>query len=69
MAVEIGSHTVSHFKATINAKVGPEGLECDGIFISYYARRNLVHLLHKRGFVDSDKHTTVFMIEYLIIGI
>ena len=33
--VEIESPTVSHFKATINAKVEPEGLECDGIFISY----------------------------------
>ena len=31
MAVEIESHTVSHFKAPINAKVGPDGLECDGI--------------------------------------
>ena len=33
--VEIESHTVSHFKATINAKVEPKGLESDGIFISY----------------------------------
>ena len=30
--VEIESRTVSHFKATINAKVEPEGLESDGIF-------------------------------------
>ena len=33
--VEIKSGTVYHFKATINAKVQPEGLESDGIFISY----------------------------------
>ena len=27
--------TSFYFKATINAKVEPEGLECDSIFISY----------------------------------
>ena len=59
MPVEIESHTVSHFKATINATVKPEGLESDGIFISYQARPKIVHLLHKRGFVYSDMHTTV----------
>ena len=59
MPVEIESRTVSHFKATINATVKPEGLESDGIFISYQARPKIVHLLHKRGFVYSDIHTTV----------
>ena len=59
MPVEIESRTVSHFKATINATVKPEGLESDGIFISYQARPKIVHLLHKRGFVYSDMHTTV----------
>ena len=59
MPVEIESCTVSHFKATINATVKPEGLESDGIFISYQARPKIVHLLHKRGFVYSDMHTTV----------
>ena len=34
-AVEIESHTVSHFKATINTKVEPEGLKSDGISLSY----------------------------------
>ena len=33
--VEIEFHTVPHFKATINTKVEPERLGCDGIFISY----------------------------------
>ena len=33
--IEIEVNIVPHFKATINAKVEPEGLECDGIFISY----------------------------------
>ena len=33
--VEIEIHTVPHFKATINTKVEPEQLGCDGIFISY----------------------------------
>ena len=59
MPVEIESRTVSHFKATINAKVEPVGLESDGIFISYQARPKIVHFLHKRGFVYSDMHTTV----------
>ena len=67
MPVEIESRTVSHFKATINATVKPEGLESDGIFISYQARPKIVHLLHKRGFVYSDMHTTVSLdfISYL----
>ena len=60
MPVEVEVHTVPHFKATINAKVEPEGLECDGIFISYKAMSKIGHLLHKTGFVDSDLHTTVF---------
>ena len=59
MPVEIESCTVSHFKATINAKVEPEGLESDGIFIFYYARPKIGHLLHKTDFVHSDTHTTV----------
>ena len=59
MPFEIEVDTVPHFKATINTKVAHERLGCDGIFISYYARHNLVYLLHKRGFVDSDMHTTV----------
>ena len=42
MPVEIESCTVSHFKATINAKVEPEGLESDGIFISYLARPGVI---------------------------
>ena len=29
MPIEIEDHTVPHFKATINAKVEPGGLECD----------------------------------------
>ena len=33
--VEIEVHTVPHFKITINTKVEPERLECDGISISY----------------------------------
>ena len=65
MPVEIESHTVSHFKATINATVKPEGLESDGIFISYQARPKIVHLLHKRGFVYSDMHTTVSKLQNL----
>ena len=52
-------HTVPHFKSTINFKVDPEGLECDGIFISHHARSKIGHLLHKTGFVHSDMHTTV----------
>ena len=64
MPVEIESRTVSHFKATINATVKPEGLESDGIFISYQARPKIVHLLHKRGFVYSDMHTTVREFDY-----
>ena len=59
MSVEIEVHTAPHFKAIINAKVEPEGLVCDGIFISYQARPNLGHLLHIMGFVDSDMHTIV----------
>ena len=59
MPVEIESRTVSHFKATINAKVEPEGLESDVIFISYKARPKIGHLIHKTGFVHSDMHTTV----------
>ena len=31
---EIEVQTVPDFKATVNAKMEPEGLECDGIFIS-----------------------------------
>ena len=26
-------HTVHHFKAPVNAKVGPEGLKCGGTFM------------------------------------
>ena len=63
MPVEIESRTVSHLKATINATVKPEGLESDGIFISYQARPKIVHLLHKRGFVYSDMHTTVSILK------
>ena len=59
MPVEIEVHTVSHFKATINVKVEPEGLECDGISISYEVRPKIGHLLHNTGFVDSDMHTIV----------
>ena len=59
MPVEIEVHTVSCFKATINAKVEPEGLECDGIFIAYQARPKFGHLLYKTGFADSDMHPTV----------
>ena len=59
MPVEIEVHTVPHFKATINTKVEPEGLESDGIFTSYYARPNIGYLLHKMGFVYFDMHTTV----------
>ena len=59
MPVEIESRTVSHFKATINTKVEHEGLESDGIFISYQARPKISHLLHKMRFVDSDMHTIV----------
>ena len=33
--VEIEVYTVPYFKATINTKVEPEWLGCDGIFISY----------------------------------
>ena len=62
MPVEIEVHTVPHFKASINAKVEPERLECDGIFISYEVRPKLGHLLHNMGFVDSDMHTTVVKI-------
>ena len=53
------AHTVPHFKATINTKVWPEQLGSDGISISYKARPKIGHLLHKRGFVYSDMHTTV----------
>ena len=59
MPVEIEVHTVSHFKASINAKVEPKRLECDGIFISYEVRPNIGHLLHDTGFVDSDMHIIV----------
>ena len=59
MPVEIEVHTVLHFKATINTKVGPERLGSDGNFISYEARPKIGQLLHKRGFVYSDMHTTV----------
>ena len=37
----------------------PEGLECDGTFISNQARPNLGCLLNKTGFVDSDMHMIV----------
>ena len=53
------AHTVPHFKATINTKVWPEQLGSDGISISYKARPKIGQLLHKRGFVYSDMHTTV----------
>ena len=35
VSVEIEVKTLPHMKATITAKVEPEGLECGGIFISY----------------------------------
>ena len=60
MPAEIEVHRVPHFKGTINAKVEPEGLESDGMSISYKARPKIGHLLHKIGFVHSDMHTTVF---------
>ena len=64
MPVEIEGHTVPHFKATMNVKVEPEGLEHEGIFIANQARPNLGHLLHKTGFVDSDMHNTVYTYIY-----
>ena len=42
--VQIEVDTVPHFKATINAKVEPEGLESDGIFIPYKARPKIDHI-------------------------
>ena len=71
MLVEVEVYTVPHFKATINAKVEPEGLECDDIFISYLARPNLGHLLHKMGFeIKSSYFATAIEIrlryEYLL---
>ena len=33
MPVEIGGHTVPHFKTPVNAKVEPGGLECGGTFM------------------------------------
>ena len=59
MPVEKKVHTVPNFKATINTKVEPERLGCDGVFISYKAKPKMGHLLHKTGFVHSDMHTTV----------
>ena len=67
MPVKIESCTVSHFKATINVKVEPEGLEYDGIFISYQAKPKIGHLLHKTGFVHSDMHTTATLRYQIIV--
>ena len=33
MPVEEDVHTVPHFEAPVNAKVGPEGLKCGGTFM------------------------------------
>ena len=30
--IEVEVHTVPHFKAPVNAKVGPGGLKCGGTF-------------------------------------
>ena len=67
MPIEIYVNTVSHFKATINATVKPEGLESDGIFISYQARPNIDLLLHKTGFVHSDMHTNILALAVVIL--
>ena len=33
MLVEVESYTVPHFKAPVNAKMGPGGLKCGGTFM------------------------------------
>ena len=33
MPFEVEGHTVPHFKAPFNAKVGPGGLKCGGTFM------------------------------------
>ena len=59
MSVEIEVHTVPHFKASIDAQLEPQKLECHGTFILYQAKPKLGRFLHKTGFVDFPMHTTV----------
>ena len=59
MPVEVEVHTVPHFKAPVNGKVEPRGLEHGGIFIFSNARSKKGHLLHKSRHCDFDMHTAV----------
>ena len=47
MAVEVKVHTVSHFKASINAKVGPSWLKNAGIFTLPSTVLKTGYLVHK----------------------
>ena len=59
MPVEIEVHTVPHFKGTINAKMEPEGLECNGISIFYQVGQKLGCFLNKTKYFNSLLHTLV----------
>ena len=58
MPVEIKVHTVPHFKAPVNAKVEPWGLEGDGMFTKWNSIVNLSRLVHKTGFFETEVVTT-----------
>ena len=43
--IEVEAHTISHFKAQINARLDFYGLEPDGTFTLYYRRMKIGRLL------------------------
>ena len=59
MPIEIEDHTVPHFKAPVNFKLGLLGPERPSFLCSKKSIENLGHLVHKKGFVKAEVPTTV----------
>ena len=54
MPVEVEVHTVPHFKAPVNGRVGLWWLEYDGNFSIQTSLLKIGGLLHKSGHFDSQ---------------